>query len=133
MIARAFARLLDQGPCKGSGAGRPQDHSEEVPGHAPGGRTFTATRDRKGIRGGSTREAVHGIGVPTRCQGEAIQWPSEIEYPGGIVATKGKRGSLVGAIPEALSGEAPKGQPMISGKNLEAVSVEAPQGQPRNH
>ena len=35
--------------------------------------------------------------------------------------TKGKRGSLEGAIPEALHGEAPKGQPMIRGENLKAA------------
>ena len=62
-----------------------------------------------------------------------MSFPSATEYPVGTVATKGKRGSLVGAIPEAPSGEAPKGQPMIGRETLEAVCVEAPQGQPRNH
>ena len=37
----------------------------------------------------------------------------------------GKRGGLAGAIPEALRGEAPKGQPMIRGETLKAVCVEA--------
>ena len=44
-----------------------------------------------------------------------------------------KRGGLMGAIPKALCGEAPKGQPMIRRENLEAVRVEAPKGQPRKH
>ena len=47
--------------------------------------------------------------------------------------TNGKRGGLAGAIPEALCGEAPKGQLMIRRGNLEADCVEAPKGQPRNH
>ena len=36
-------------------------------------------------------------------------------------------------IPEALCGEAPKGQPMIRRETLVAVCVEAPEGQPMNH
>ena len=39
----------------------------------------------------------------------------------------------MGMIPEALCGEAPKGQPVIRRENLVAVGVEAPQGQPRIH
>ena len=108
MIAGTLASLLDQGYMPWEWFGAPQDHPEEAPGHTPGGRIITATRDRKDTGRGSPQETVHGTGVPTSCQGEAIRWPSEIEYPGGIVATKGKRGSLVGAIPEALSGEARK-------------------------
>ena len=51
------------------------------------------------------------------------------------VGTKrsGERGGLVGLNPEALCGEAPKGQPMIRSESLEVVCVEAPQGQPMNH
>ena len=36
-------------------------------------------------------------------------------------------------FPEALCGEAPKGQPMIRSESPEAVCVEAPQGQPMIH
>ena len=39
----------------------------------------------------------------------------------------------MGFNPEALCGEAPKGQPEIRRGNIQAVCVEAPKGQPRNH
>ena len=39
------------------------------------------------------------------------------------------RGGLVGPSPEALNGEAPKGQPVIRREHLVAVRMEAPQGQ----
>ena len=121
-----------RGPCKENGAGRPQDHPEETPGHTPGGRIFTATRGRTGIGRGSPRKAVHGIGVPARCRGEALLWqPSG--HPVGTNATNGRRGGLVGPSPEALCGEAPKGQPVIRRESLVVVCVEAPQGQPMIH
>ena len=53
--------------------------------------------------------------------------------PVGTDMKGGKRGGLAGAIPEALCGDAPKGQPMIRREPLEADCVEAPKGQPRNH
>ena len=59
---------------------------------------------------------VAAIEGPCRCQCEEFE-----------------RGGLAGAIPEALCGEAPEGQPMTRGENLEVVCVEAPQGQPMNH
>ena len=56
-----------------------------------------------------------------------------IRVPGGTCRRSGRRGSLVGFNPEALCGEAPKGQPMIRRENIEALRGDAPQGQPRNH
>ena len=121
-----------RGPCEENGAGRPQDHPEETPGHTPGGRIFTATRGRTGIGRGSPRKAVHGIGVPARCRGEALLWqPSG--HPVGTNATNGRRGGLVGSSPEALCGEAPKGQPVIRSENLATVRGEDPQGHPMIH
>ena len=58
-------------------------------------------------------------------------WPQSM-LPGGTKRS-GERGGLVGLNPEALSGEAPKGPPMIRSESLEAVCVEAPQGQPMIH
>ena len=43
------------------------------------------------------------------------------------------RGGLVGAIPEALCGEAPKGQPVIRSEHLVTVSVDDPKGHPMIH
>ena len=56
-----------------------------------------------------------------------------MRVPRGTDMARGKRGSLVVAITEALSGEAPKGQPMIHGETIKVVCVEDPKGQPRNH
>ena len=56
-----------------------------------------------------------------------------MKVPPGSTMANGKRGSLMGAIPEALCGEAPQGQSMIRGETLEVVSVEAPKGQPAIH
>ena len=44
-----------------------------------------------------------------------------------------KRGGLVGLSPEALCGEAPKGQPMIRRENLVTARVEDPEGHPMIH
>ena len=121
-----------RGPCHGSGTGRPRDHPEEAPGHTPGGRIFTATRDRKGMGRGSTQEPVPGTRDPARCPGAAIRW-QPIRVPDGTNTANWKRGGLMEAIPEAFCQEAPKGQPVIRRETLVAVSVEAPKGQPRNH
>ena len=43
------------------------------------------------------------------------------------------RGGLVGAIPEALCGEAPKGQPVIRREHLMTARVEDPEGHPMIH
>ena len=57
------------------------------------------------------RAASPGIGEAPCGQGEDLMSrPSE--YPVGTKRS-GERGGLVGAIPEALCGEAPKGQPVI--------------------
>ena len=45
----------------------------------------------------------------------------------------GKRDSLVGAIPEALCGEAPEGQPVIRRENHVTVGGEDPEGHPMIH
>ena len=44
-----------------------------------------------------------------------------------------KRGGLVGVIPKALYGEAPKGQSMIHRERLMTVRVEDQKGQPMIH
>ena len=69
---------------------------------------------------------------PSCCPGEAPLWQPG-KNPVGTDMKGGKRGGLAGAIPEALCGDAPKGQPMIRREPLEADCVEAPKGQPRNH
>ena len=97
------------------------DRSKERPGHVNGGRIFTAIRDPKAIGQDASQEPVHGIGVPTRCQGEALPWQSS-RHPVGSSTTDGKRGGLVGAIPEALCGKAPKGQPMIHRRHPRQVA-----------
>ena len=99
----------------------------------PGRRIITAIRDGWEAVKGEAQEQIRKTGNPGCCRGEAIRWPPATKYPGGTVTTKGKRGGLVGTNPEALSGEAPQGQPMIRGETLEAVCVESPKGQPRNH
>ena len=78
------------------------------------------------------KEPIPGTGDHGFFQEEARQWlPSA--YPVGTDMKIGRRGGLTGQNPEALCGEAPKGQPKIRRETLEAVCVEAPQGQPRNH
>ena len=133
MIAGTLASLLDQGSMPWEWYGAPPRPFRRGPRRYPRRPYYYGYPRPDRYQRRFPQETVHGIGVSTRCPGEAIRWPSEIQYPGGTVATEGKRGSLVGDNPEAPSGEAPKGQPMIRGKNLEAVCVEAPQGQPRNH
>ena len=55
-------------------------------------------------------------------------WP-RFGYPGGTSnKVCWKRGGLAGAIPEALCGEAPKGQPVDRRENPVTVSVEDPEG-----
>ena len=115
-----------------SGAGRGQDHSQVSRRQGNGLRVFMAARFMKGIGMDGPQEPTRRMSDPMFCQGEVLLWQSS-EYPSGTNMVDGKRGSLVGAIPEALCGEAPKGQPMIRRENLEVVCVEAPEGQPRNH
>ena len=102
------------------------------PTHGNGGRIFTAIRDGRGAGKGEPQERIPRTGNPESCPGEALLW-QQSESLGGPDMAKGKRGSLAGAIPEALYGEAPKGQPMIRGETLKAVCAEAPQGQPMIH
>ena len=71
-------------------------------------------------------------GDPVCCPGEALLWqPSE--SPDGPAKKDCAGGSLAGQNPEALCGEAPKGQPKIRRGNLKADCGEAPKGQPRIH
>ena len=115
-----------------SGMGRSRERSKERPTHDNGGRIFTDTSAVEETGRTAPKEPVTRTGDPASCQGEALLWHPR-EYPGGTTMMRGKRGGLTGAIPEALHGEAPKGQPMIRGETLEVVCVEAPEGQPRNH
>ena len=72
------------------------------------------------------------IGEFPRSRGEARQLPPS-RCLAGTGRRFGERGGLVGPSPEALCGEAPKGQPMIRRENLAAVSGEDPQGHPKIH
>ena len=72
------------------------------------------------------------IGRVSRRRGEAL--PSRrSRCPAGTGKSGGMRGGLVGLSPEALCGEAPKGQPLIRRESLVTVRVEDPQGQPMIH
>ena len=108
---------LDGSPARG-----PEDHSQGCPSHHEGDQSLTAIRE----------DMVTLPGETWCSRGEDRQSPSS-----KIPVVPGKkccaRGSLVGSFPDALHGEAPKGQPKNRGENLEAVRVEAPQGHPRNH
>ena len=106
--------------------------SKEEPSHGNGGRIFTAIRGGRKAGQEEPQDHIPGTGNRGCSPGEALR-RQKTEYPGGPDMASGKRGGLTGAIPEALSGEAPKGQPMIRGETLKAVCVEAPKGQPRNH
>ena len=55
--------------------------------------------------------------TPTPRRGSPV---AAIRVPAGTCRWCGKRGGLVGMIPEALCGEAPKGQPVIRRENLVA-------------
>ena len=90
------------------------------------------SKDRHGLGNEKPQEQTLGIGDPGCCRGEALQ-SRRSGHTGGAIGKNGRRGGLVGVIPRALCGEAPKGQPMIRGESLKAVCVEAPQGQPRIH
>ena len=114
------------------GSTAPRDGCKEDPSHGHRGRILTASRGVPEAGNREPKDRTLKTGNPRCGQGEdLLWWPSE--SPGGTNTTSGKRGSLVGAIPEALRGEAPKGQPMIHGETLAAVCVEATEGQPRNH
>ena len=114
----------------GSPAPRQEDPS--------GGRASRAMGDRatSGIRGEATGSRLPcralAIGGVTRCPGEAHpSWRSRC--PAGTGQSGGMRGGLVGAIPEALCGEAPKGQPVIRREHLVTARVEDPKGHPMIH
>ena len=109
-----------------------REDSKEAQSHGNGGRIFTAIRGGRKAGQEEPQDHIPGTGNRGCSPGEALR-RQKTEYPGGPDMASGKRGGLTGAIPEALSGEAPKGQPMIRGETLKAVCVEAPKGQPRNH
>ena len=110
---------------------RQDEHSEEPPSSGAGD-SSPKIGDGERAPNGTPQEKGPGIGGPVCCPGEALLW-QQSEYPAGTVKKLFARGSLRGLNPEALCGEAPKGQPVIRRENLEAVNGEAPKGQPRNH
>ena len=76
--------------------------------------------------------SVPAIGDLPRPRGEARPLPPS-RCPAGTGKRCRMRGGLVGAIPEALCGEAPKGQPVIYRESLVTVRVEDPEGHPMIH
>ena len=108
------------------------DPAKEHRGPGNGDLILAETGDGEETPNDSPKDNPPRSGDPVCCPGEALPW-QPLEYPGGTNTTKGKRGSLAGAIPEALCWEAPKVQPMIRGETLEAVCAEAPKGLPWIH
>ena len=117
-------------PRRFEGPPRDTPPEERLP-PASGCRTPKGIPDGKRSGSSSTPSSVPGIGEAPCGPGEALLWPQS-ELPVGAKRS-GKRGGFVGLNPEALCGEAPKGQPMIRSGSLEAVCVEAPEGQPMIH
>ena len=88
----------------------PSSHRQEPkedPSHGNGGRIFTAIRGGREAGKGEPQERIPRTGNPACCP-EVVIIRQQSEYPGGPDMAKGKRCSLVGEIPEALCGEAPK-------------------------
>ena len=123
-------------------------------GEGPGGASQDGlpVRRREDPSRGRASRATGGRGTPRRSGGESIgnrppySAPAIGEFPrsrgearqlppsrclAGTGRRFGERGGLVGPSPEALCGEAPKGQLMIRRENLAAVSGEDPQGHPK--
>ena len=124
-IAGAIARLLDAGNTRNEWRRTPPRSFRDTPYTRKRTPRFYGyqTRERAWPRRPPRARPEDPRG-PACCPGEALLWQSS-EYPDGANMTNGKRGSLVGNNPEALRGEAPKGQPMIRGENLLDVCVEA--------
>ena len=97
-----------------------------------GSRRDRHSKDRHGLGNRKPQEPTLGIGDPGCCRGEALL-SRRSGHPSGAIGKNGRRGGLVGVIPRALCGEAPKGQPMIRSESLKAVCVEDPQGHPMIH
>ena len=107
---------------KVSGAGRRQEAlSQEPPTQGHGGRILTAARFVKAPGQDAPQEPIPGIPDLTRCLGEALRL-QQSGHPVGTNATNGRRDGLVGAIPEALCGEAPEGQPRIHRRHPRQVA-----------
>ena len=142
MVATALARLIDaesrRSEWREPGWQRRQPMSQSwrreprwfegppqrrPPGRAPapagGCRTTKGIPDAEETGSDSFPSSVPGIGEAPCGQGEALL-PLRSELPAGAKRS-GERGGHVGAIPEALCGEAPKCQPMIRSERLEAV------------
>ena len=100
-----------------------EDHSKGRASRAIGGRVIL--RNRHQCSGPA-------IGESPRRRGEARPLPRS-GCPAGTCRWCGKRGGLVGMIPEALCGEAPKGQPVIRREHLVPVGGEDPKGHPMIH
>ena len=94
-----------------SPARRAEGHSRILARRAIGGRGSTWKGGRETTGGGSPGRGKQ-IGDPARCRGEALPFPRSRRLV-GTCRLCWKRGGLAGAIPEALCGEAPKGQPVI--------------------
>ena len=131
-IAWAIARLLDTGNVQEGWHGAPPRTFQRSPGPRQWRPYFYGNVRREEDWPRRPQEPVHGTGDPAGCPGEALLWQRSGHLV-GTPATNGRRGGLVGPNPEALCGEAPKGQPMIRSESLKAVCVEAPQGQPMIH
>ena len=116
----------------GSPMRSPEGRSQGCPSHNEGDHSFTVTWLWVGT-GSAIREDMVTLTGETGCgRGEARpSLSSKLLF--GPDKMRCARGSLVGSFPEALHGEAPKGQPKNRGETLETVCVEAPKGQPRNH
>ena len=130
------AHLQEDGPGEDRQAGllarRPERSATGHPRNGSGVGVSGEIRDGERTRYSTPQAQPQGIGSPASCPGEALLW-GQSEYLVGTGRRCGKRGGLGGKYPEALCGEAPKGQPEIRRENLEAVCAEAPQGQPRKH
>ena len=104
VLAGALAWLLEEENVLGEGLGA----KPRTPYPRPGMPYFYGRQNCEVNRPRSPPRARPRTRDPARCPGEAIRWRSATKYPVGTVATKGKRGSLVGAIPDALCVDARK-------------------------
>ena len=107
VLAGALARLLDEESMRGEGFGA----KPRAP-HPRPGRPYYGSPKREETGRDPAQEPVHGIGDPMPCPGVARPLRRS-RSPAGTNTADWKRGGLIGAIPEALCGEAPKGHPMF--------------------
>ena len=107
IIAEALGRHQAEENVRGEGFGA----KLRTPHPRPGRPYYYGSPRREGNRMRFPQKAVSVKRDPTSYPGVALLWLSAIKYPGGTVMTNGKRNGLTGAIPKALCGEAPQGQP----------------------